>query len=46
MQEGILSLMQMAKTSGALEKLNYEKILFVSVLTNPTTGAFLLVSLH
>ncbi|MFY0781828.1 acetyl-CoA carboxylase, carboxyltransferase subunit beta [Peribacillus simplex] len=38
MQEGILSLMQMAKTSGALEKLNYEKILFVSVLTNPTTG--------
>ncbi|MFJ7684878.1 acetyl-CoA carboxylase, carboxyltransferase subunit beta [Peribacillus butanolivorans] len=38
MQEGILSLMQMAKTSVALEKLNYEKILFVSVLTNPTTG--------
>ncbi|MFE5431178.1 acetyl-CoA carboxylase, carboxyltransferase subunit beta [Peribacillus simplex] len=38
MQEGILSLMQMAKTSVALEQLNYEKILFVSVLTNPTTG--------
>jgi acetyl-CoA carboxylase carboxyl transferase subunit beta len=38
MQEGILSLMQMAKTSAALEQLNYEKILFVSVLTNPTTG--------
>lgn len=38
MQEGILSLMQMAKTSVALEKLNKEKILFISVLTNPTTG--------
>lgn len=38
MQEGILSLMQMAKTSVALEKLNKEGILFVSVLTNPTTG--------
>ncbi len=38
MQEGILSLMQMAKTSAALEKLNQAGILFVSVLTNPTTG--------
>ncbi|MFD6210297.1 acetyl-CoA carboxylase, carboxyltransferase subunit beta [Peribacillus sp. NPDC060253] len=38
MQEGILSLMQMAKTSAALEQLNHEKILFVSVLTNPTMG--------
>lgn len=38
MQEGALSLMQMAKTSAALEKLNQHRILFVSVLTNPTTG--------
>ncbi|SFI82581.1 acetyl-CoA carboxylase, carboxyltransferase subunit beta [Thermoflavimicrobium dichotomicum] len=38
MQEGVLSLMQMAKTSAALEKMNREKVLFVSVLTNPTTG--------
>lgn len=38
MQEGILSLMQMAKTSVALEELNKQKILFISILTNPTTG--------
>lgn len=38
MQEGILSLMQMAKTGVALEKLNQEGILFISVMTNPTTG--------
>ncbi len=38
MQEGILSLMQMAKTSAALAKLARAKIPFVSVLTNPTTG--------
>ena len=38
MQEGILSLMQMAKTSGALAKLSQEKLPFISVLTNPTTG--------
>ncbi|KXG42822.1 acetyl-CoA carboxylase, carboxyltransferase subunit beta [Tepidibacillus decaturensis] len=38
MQEGILSLMQMAKTSAALAKLHQEGILFISVLTNPTTG--------
>nr|WP_232345483.1 acetyl-CoA carboxylase, carboxyltransferase subunit beta [Paenactinomyces guangxiensis] len=38
MQEGVLSLMQMAKTSAALEKLHRAKVLFVSVLTNPTTG--------
>jgi acetyl-CoA carboxylase carboxyl transferase subunit beta len=38
MQEGVLSLMQMAKTSAALEKLHRQKVLFVSVLTNPTTG--------
>ncbi|SFS71323.1 acetyl-CoA carboxylase, carboxyltransferase subunit beta [Marininema halotolerans] len=38
MQEGVLSLMQMAKTSAALERMHREKVLFVSVLTNPTTG--------
>lgn len=38
MQEGILSLMQMAKTSAALAKLSQAKIPFISVLTNPTTG--------
>ncbi|AQS55025.1 acetyl-CoA carboxylase, carboxyltransferase subunit beta [Novibacillus thermophilus] len=38
MQEGILSLMQMAKTSAALERLHREKGLFISVLTDPTTG--------
>lgn len=38
MQEGILSLMQMAKTSAALEKLHRNHVLFVSVLTHPTTG--------
>ena len=38
MQEGILSLMQMAKTSGALYLLDQAKLLFISVLTNPTTG--------
>ncbi|MFC1771388.1 acetyl-CoA carboxylase, carboxyltransferase subunit beta [Candidatus Margulisiibacteriota bacterium] len=38
MQEGITSLMQMAKTSGALKKLDKEKIPFISVLCDPTTG--------
>ena len=38
MQESILSLMQMAKTSAALAKLHEKKIPFFSVLTNPTTG--------
>lgn len=38
MQEGVLSLMQMAKTSAALEKMNRNKVLYISVLTNPTTG--------
>jgi len=38
MQEGILSLMQMAKTSGLIEKLRKEGIPYVSVLTDPTTG--------
>ena len=38
MQEGILSLMQMAKTSAALEKLSHESVPFISVLCDPTTG--------
>ncbi len=38
MQESILSLMQMAKTSAALAILGESKIPFISVLTNPTTG--------
>jgi len=38
MQEGILSLMQMAKTSAALAKLGESGNLFISVLTDPTTG--------
>jgi acetyl-CoA carboxylase carboxyl transferase subunit beta len=38
MQEGVLSLMQMAKTSAALERMHRARVLFVSVLTNPTTG--------
>ncbi len=38
MQEGVLSLMQMAKTSGVLAELASERIPFVSILTNPTTG--------
>ena len=38
MQEGIYSLMQMAKTSAAIERLGEAGCLYVSVLTNPTTG--------
>ncbi len=38
MQEGLLSLMQMAKTSVVLAKLSEEGIPFISVLTHPTTG--------
>ena len=38
MQEGILSLMQMAKTSAAIEKFNEDGGLYISVLTHPTTG--------
>ncbi len=38
MQEGLLSLMQMAKTSGALGRLNKNKSLYISILTHPTTG--------
>ena len=38
MQEGILSLMQMAKTSAALARLHAARIPYISVLTDPTTG--------
>ncbi|NIQ01035.1 MAG: acetyl-CoA carboxylase carboxyltransferase subunit beta, partial [Nitrospinaceae bacterium] len=38
MQEGILSLMQMAKTSAALRRLSEHRIPYISVLTDPTTG--------
>ena len=38
MQEGIVSLMQMAKTSSAISKLHKAGNLFISVLTDPTTG--------
>ncbi len=38
MQEGILSLMQMAKTSAALERLAKARLPYISVLTDPTTG--------
>ncbi len=38
MMEGILSLMQMAKTSAVLARLHEEKLPYISVLTDPTTG--------
>ena len=38
MQESLFSLMQMAKTSAAIKKLNNAGIPYISVLTNPTTG--------
>ena len=38
MQEGIMSLMQMAKTSGAVKKHSDAGLLYITVLTNPTTG--------
>lgn len=38
MQEGLLSLMQMAKTTSMLTKLSEKKLPFISVLTDPTTG--------
>jgi len=38
MQEGILSLMQMAKTSAALARLAEEGVPYISLLTDPTTG--------
>ncbi len=38
MQEGLLSLMQMAKTCGALARLSEAGLPYISVLTHPTTG--------
>ncbi|MBO0348047.1 acetyl-CoA carboxylase, carboxyltransferase subunit beta [Phormidium pseudopriestleyi FRX01] len=38
MQEGMLSLMQMAKISGALERHRDNKLLYIPILTHPTTG--------
>jgi acetyl-CoA carboxylase carboxyl transferase subunit beta len=38
MQEGILSLMQMAKTSAALARLKEKGLPYISFLTDPTTG--------
>ncbi len=38
MQEGLLSLMQMAKTTGAIQKLAKEGLPYISVLTDPTMG--------
>lgn len=38
MQEGILSLMQMAKTANAVREMNEAGVPYISVLTDPTTG--------
>jgi acetyl-CoA carboxylase carboxyl transferase subunit beta len=38
MQEGVLSLMQMAKTSAAIGQLHRDSIPYISILTDPTTG--------
>jgi acetyl-CoA carboxylase carboxyl transferase subunit beta len=38
MQEGVLSLMQMAKISAALARLRAARVPYISVLTDPTTG--------
>lgn len=38
MQEGLLSLMQMAKVSSALQKHNKQGLLYIPILTSPTTG--------
>ena len=38
MQEGIFSLMQMAKTSAALARHDASGLLYISILTDPTTG--------
>ena len=38
MQEGLVSLLQMAKTSAALGRMRKERLPYVSVMTNPTTG--------
>lgn len=38
MQEGVLSLLQMSRTTAAMNKLHDAGLLYVTVLTNPTTG--------
>src|SRR5205814_3326575 len=38
MMEGVLSLMQLAKISAALGRLDEERVPYISVLTDPTTG--------
>ncbi len=38
MQEGMVSLLQMAKTSAAVERFSKSGLLYISVLTHPTTG--------
>lgn len=38
MQEGILSLMQMAKTSGLIQRMREQGLPYISLLTDPTTG--------
>ncbi|MEG1551930.1 MAG: acetyl-CoA carboxylase, carboxyltransferase subunit beta [Kiritimatiellia bacterium] len=38
MHEGILSLMQMAKTCAAIQRLRDEGLLYISIMTDPTTG--------
>ena len=38
MQEGIISLMQMVKTSSAIAELKRRELLYISVLTHPTMG--------
>lgn len=41
MQEGMIALMQMAKTSAVLSRLHQSGTLYISVLTHPTTGGVL-----
>ena len=41
MQEGTISLLQLAKTTAALQRLNEAGIPFISILTDPTTGGVL-----
>jgi acetyl-CoA carboxylase carboxyl transferase subunit beta len=38
MQEGMLSLMQMAKTAAVLDRFHQQGLLYITLLTNPTTG--------
>lgn len=38
MQEGVVSLMQLAKVSAALARLDQARVPYISVLTDPTTG--------